>query len=123
MRPIVGSAVDQGRRGAWGARSGFQAASRWQSSADGSRAAATEHAFDPWAEAWGYANDLWTLARVVDVIERRFNVRYHVSHVHRLLGQLGFSAQKPARLARERNDVAVEDFRSRRWKAIKKGSS
>lgn len=34
--------------------------------------------------AWGYANELWTLARVADVIEGRFKVRYHVSHVHRL---------------------------------------
>jgi transposase len=72
--------------------------------------------------AWGYSNDLWTLARVAEVIERRFNVRYHVSHVHRLLGQLGFSAQKPARLARERNDIAVEEFRGKRWSAIKKGA-
>ena len=71
-------------------------------------------------QAWGYPNELWTLARVADVIERRFEVRYHISHVHRLLGQLGFSAQKPARLARERNDIAVEDFRKRRWRAIKK---
>jgi transposase len=73
-------------------------------------------------QAWGYANELWTLARVADVIERRFKVRYHVSHVHRLLRQLGFSPQKPARLARERNDVAVEEFRSRRWAAIKKSA-
>jgi transposase len=73
-------------------------------------------------QAWGYANELWTLARVADVIERRFKERYHVSHVHRLLRQLGFSAQKPARLARERNDVAVEDFRRRRWVAIKKST-
>jgi transposase len=72
--------------------------------------------------AWGYSNDLWTLARVAEVIERRFNVRYHVSHVHRLLGQLGFSAQKPARLARERDDVAVEEFRGKRWSAIKKSA-
>jgi transposase len=70
--------------------------------------------------AWGWSNDLWTLERVAQVIERRFGVTYHISHVHRLLRQLGFSAQKPARLARERNDAAVAEFRDQRWAAVKK---
>jgi len=29
----------------------------------------------------GYRNDLWTCARVAEVIERRFRVKYHLSHV------------------------------------------
>lgn len=37
------------------------------------------------AEAAGYATDLWTSARVAEVIRRRFGVRYHVDHVGRLL--------------------------------------
>ncbi len=73
--------------------------------------------------AWGWSNELWTLERVAEVIDRRFGVRYHISHVHRLLGQLGFSAQKPARLARERDDAAVAEFRGKRWSAIKKSAS
>jgi transposase len=72
---------------------------------------------------WGWSNDLWTIERVAEVIARRFGVGYSISHVHRLLHQLGFSAQKPARLARERNDAAVADFRQRRWTAIKKSAS
>ncbi len=68
----------------------------------------------------GYPNDLWTLSRVQRLIEDRFEVRYHISHVHRLLLSLGFSAQKPARLAREREDRAVQEFRRKRWPAIKK---
>lgn len=74
-------------------------------------------------QACGYPNDLWTLSRVADVIERRFGVRYHVSHVHRLLRQLGFSAQKPTRLARERNDEAVGEFRKQRWPTVKKSAA
>ena len=69
---------------------------------------------------FGWPNDLWTLSRVAKVIEREFGVGYHISHVHRLLRQIGFSAQKPTRLARERDDVAVEHFRKARWPAIKK---
>lgn len=73
--------------------------------------------------AAGFHNELWTLSRVARAIEDKFGIRYHVSHVHRLLHAMGFSPQKPARLARERNDDAVEDFRGRRWPAIKKKRS
>jgi hypothetical protein len=57
---------------------------------------------------------------VAKLIEQKFGERYHISHVHRILGALGFSPQKPARVARERNDEAVAEFRSKRWRAIKK---
>jgi len=70
--------------------------------------------------AFGWYNELWTLSRVARLIEVKFGIRYHISHVHRLLRQLGFSAQKPARLARERNDEDIVHFRKTRWPAIKK---
>lgn len=72
------------------------------------------------ARAHGWENDLWTLSRVAKLIEREFGVGYHVSHVHRLLGRMGFSAQKPARRAREQSPEAVAAFRAKRWPAIKK---
>src|SRR2546423_417620 len=70
--------------------------------------------------AFGWHNELWTLSRVARLIESKFGVGYHISHVHRLLRQIGFSAQKPARLARERDDVAVAHFRKARWSPTKK---
>lgn len=70
---------------------------------------------------FGWTTELWTLSRVAKLIFLKFGVGYHVSHVHRLLRVMGFSAQKPARLARERNDKAVAEFR-RRWPAIKKSA-
>src|SRR5262245_15364982 len=71
---------------------------------------------------YGWTTELWTLSRVAKLIRDEFSVRYHISHVHRMLRDLGFSAQKPARLARERNDQAVDDFRAKRWPAIKKSA-
>jgi transposase len=70
--------------------------------------------------AFGWRTELWTLSRVAVVIRREFGVRYHVSHVHRMLRALGFSAQKPERLARERDDEAIALFRKKTWPAIKK---
>jgi transposase len=70
--------------------------------------------------AFGWSTELWTLSRVAEVIAREFGVRYHVSNVHRVLRALGFTAQKPARLARERDDDAIATFREKTWPAIKK---
>jgi transposase len=41
----------------------------------------------------GYPTDLWTLARVAKVIQRQFGIRYHPSHVWRLLTARGWQCQ------------------------------
>ncbi len=56
------------------------------------------------AIAAGFPTDLWTLKRVAAVIERHFGVKYHPSHVWRVVGSTGWSAQKPERRARERDE-------------------
>ena len=68
----------------------------------------------------GFATPLWTLKRVRLLIEREFGVRYSEVHVWRLLGQLGFSNQKPDRRALERDEAAIEHWRKRTWPALKK---
>ena len=71
--------------------------------------------------SWAIATDLWTCARVQQVIEEKFGVTYHVDHVGRLLHSLGFSPQRPQRRARERNEAAIEHWRRYDWPRIKKG--
>jgi transposase len=56
------------------------------------------------AKATGFPTDLWTCPRVARLIERRFRVHYHVDHIGRLLHSLGWSPQKPARRAVERDE-------------------
>ncbi len=68
----------------------------------------------------GYKTELWTLARVVQVIVRHFGVRYHPSQVWRILLDLGWSCQKPARRARERDEEAIARWRRVDWPRIKK---
>lgn len=70
--------------------------------------------------AHGYRTELWTLARVAEVIHRRFDVRYDPAHVWRILNAMGWSCQKPERRARERGDAAIERWRKRDWPRIKK---
>lgn len=70
--------------------------------------------------AHGFGTPLWTLKRVRLFIERQFGVRYSEVHVWRLLGQLGFSNQKPERRALERDEVAIEHWKKRTWPGLKK---
>jgi transposase len=43
------------------------------------------------AEAFGFATDLWTCPRIVQLIEQRYGVHYHVDAIPRLMASLGFS--------------------------------
>jgi transposase len=76
------------------------------------------------AAANGYANDVWTLQRVAEVIERVTGVHYHPARVwHILRHGLGWSWQRPARRATERNDDAIHRWVKKRWPQLKKGQS
>lgn len=43
------------------------------------------------AGAFGFATDLWTCPRIVQLIGQRYGVRYHVDAVPRVMASLGFS--------------------------------
>jgi len=72
------------------------------------------------ARAAGFPTDLWTLPRVAQIIEAHFGVKYHPGHVWYILRDMGWSAQKPERRARERDEEAIQRWRSERWPEIKK---
>jgi len=74
------------------------------------------------ATAHGYSGQLWTLGRVAEVIERHFGIHYHPAHVWKILRRCGWSAQKPQRRARERDEAEIERWRRERWPHIKKGA-
>jgi transposase len=73
------------------------------------------------AMAQGYRTELWTTARVAEVIAREFGVKYHPDHVGRLLHSLEFSCQKPDRKALERDEEEIERWKKEEWPRIKKG--
>lgn len=71
----------------------------------------------------GFATNLWTLARVAELVEREFGVSYHPCHLGRLLHTLGLSCQKPQRRSKEQDPGMVKAWREKPWSAIKKGGS
>ena len=72
------------------------------------------------APAYGFVGDVWTQRRIVELIRREFGVGYHHDHIGRLLHAIGWSVQKPIERASERNDAAIEHWRTEKWPAIKK---
>jgi transposase len=73
--------------------------------------------------AQGYETELWTIARIGKLVTKLFGVRYHNSHVWLVMTKLGWSCQKPARRAKQRDEEAIENWRKVRWPRIKKGHS
>lgn len=72
------------------------------------------------AKANGFANDLWTCPRIKELIKDRFEVDYHVDHIVRLLGRMGWSAQRPTKRALERDDKRIREWVKKDLPAIKK---
>lgn len=68
----------------------------------------------------GGSTELWTLPRIVRLIETKFGVQYDQSGVWRLLRRLGWSCQKPERRARERDNEAIQRWRKHDWPRLKK---
>jgi len=72
------------------------------------------------ARKHGYSTELWTLARVAEVIAVNFGVEYHPGHVWYVLRSMRWSSQKPERRARERDEQAIATWRREDWPRIKK---
>lgn len=69
----------------------------------------------------GFPTEMWTLARVADVIEQVSGVRYSQTQTWTVLRErLGWSRQRPARRAVERNDEAIATWVKKDWPRIKK---
>ena len=67
------------------------------------------------AESFGFRGDVWTQPRVATLIKRLFGVSFHPAHAGRLLKKLGWSRQKPVTRASQRDEAAIERWRSERW--------
>jgi len=71
-------------------------------------------------EALGYGNGLWTAARVAELMRHACGVRFTTVHAWRILGQLGWSCQRPVGRAKERDEAAIRRWKKQRWPVLKK---
>jgi transposase len=83
--------------------------------------AAVEQALAKGPRANGFATEMWTLARVGQVIETLTEVRYSQTQTWTILRErLGWSRQRPARRAVERDDEAIATWVKHECPRIKK---
>ena len=71
----------------------------------------------------GYSTDLWTLKRIGQVVRKNCGVRYSIGSLWNLMNNLGWSAQKPQKRARERKEKAIRHWKRHVWPHIKKGQT
>ena len=77
------------------------------------------------AKDYGFATDNWTLKRVRRLIAERFGVTYAtLSGVWRLLRRIGYSPQRPSRVAVERDEAEIIEWAEQSWsRIVKRGAS
>jgi transposase len=66
-------------------------------------------------EAYGFRGAVWTCGRITKVIQEEFGVAYDKGHVSRLLKQLCWTPQMPIQRALQRDEQAIEQWRSKAW--------
>jgi transposase len=105
-------------RRAWLAGGAAGLASRGQAAQcrlDDGQLAELEAVLEAGPLAAGYSDQRWTLARIRDLVARRFKVSYTIPGVWYLLRRLGWTCQMGARRAVERDDFAVEAWMKETW--------
>ena len=73
----------------------------------------------PARRAWGWEDQCWTLARIAELVRRRFRVEYTLAGLDLLLHRIGWSVQVPARRAAERDEAAIAAWREVTWPVVK----
>ena len=105
-------------RQAWEAGGPAGLASRGQAARcrlDDVQMAELETVLDAGPLAAGWRDQRWTLARVRDLVARRFGVTYTIPGIWYLLHRRGWTCQIGARRAIERDDGAAEVWKKETW--------
>jgi transposase len=68
----------------------------------------------------GFSSDVWTLPQVAELVEKLTGVTYHVAYMGRLMHALGWSCQRPAARAKEREEAKIQAWRQTTWQRVKK---
>ena len=69
---------------------------------------------------FGFTTDLWTARRVAELIRQKLGVVYNPNYLREWLAKRGYSPQKPARRAKERDPQAVNRWVKQDWPRIQK---
>lgn len=71
---------------------------------------------------FGFRTDLWTAARVAQLIRDRLGVAFHPNYLREWLSKRGYSPQKPVRRPKQRNPQVIDAWLGQAYPAIQKKS-
>ena len=71
---------------------------------------------------FGFRTDLWTAARVAQLIRDKLGVAFHPSYLREWRSERGYSPQKPVRRAERRDPVAIDSWLGQGYPAVQKKS-
>jgi len=69
---------------------------------------------------FGFPTELWTAARVAQVIYRKWSIKFHPRYLSQWLAERRITPQKPRFQAREHDEDEVQRWLSEEWPRIKK---
>ena len=72
--------------------------------------------------AFGFRTDLWTAARVAQLIRDKLGVAFHPSYLREWRSERGYSPQQPVRRAEQRDPVAIDSWLGQGYPAVQKKS-
>ncbi|MGW0601654.1 IS630 family transposase [Streptomyces sp. NPDC002776] len=87
---------------------------------DASQLRALEAVLEAGPAAAGWSDQCWTLARIAEVVRRRFGVEYTLAGMDLLLHRIGWSVQVPSRKATERDEEKIAAWKDEQWPVNKK---
>ena len=70
--------------------------------------------------AFGYEQATWTRQIISELLLKQFGVSMSVTGVGKLLAYTGLTPQKPLRRAYERDEQAIEEWKTSRWPEVRK---
>lgn len=68
----------------------------------------------------GFETDNWSRERIAQLIKGKFGVSFHVSHISKLVRQIGFTLQKPKARSYRKDEQAVAAWKQSELPALKK---
>ena len=71
---------------------------------------------------FGFRTDLWTAARVAQLIRDKLGVEFHPNYLREWLCKRGYSPQKPARRVKQRDPQVIDAWLGQAHPAIQKKS-
>ncbi len=71
-------------------------------------------------ESFGYDTGIWTLQRIATIIRKLTKITFKTTQTWRIVTALGFSCQKPAARAKERDEAKINNWKLRTLPRLKK---